>query len=170
LLAVAIVTDTETPVCPCGMCRQMIREFAEDLRVGAEWSVGQGRGAGSPLPEDVAGLPEELVAQPEDRAVRVGGMVGHDFGNEKSAPHEPGFTAEPSEGFQPVGAVVRHDQGQIGTGYRGIPGKSSPEDGQHQCHVEGVEPPGFERSEQQSLTGTLVHASDPVRKTPVEGF
>ena len=33
LLAVAIATDTDDPVCPCGMCRQMIREFAEDLPI-----------------------------------------------------------------------------------------------------------------------------------------
>jgi cytidine deaminase len=33
LLAVAIATDTDEPVCPCGMCRQMIREFAEDLPI-----------------------------------------------------------------------------------------------------------------------------------------
>ena len=33
LEAVAIFTDTETPVCPCGMCRQMIREFAQDLPI-----------------------------------------------------------------------------------------------------------------------------------------
>lgn len=33
LLAVAIVTETEGPVSPCGMCRQMIREFAEDLPI-----------------------------------------------------------------------------------------------------------------------------------------
>ena len=31
--AVAIVTDTDDPVCPCGMCRQMIREFAEDCPI-----------------------------------------------------------------------------------------------------------------------------------------
>ena len=33
LLAVAIATETDEPVCPCGMCRQMIREFAEDLPI-----------------------------------------------------------------------------------------------------------------------------------------
>ena len=33
LVAVAIATDTEHPVSPCGMCRQMIREFAEDLPI-----------------------------------------------------------------------------------------------------------------------------------------
>ncbi len=33
LTCVAIATDTEHPVCPCGMCRQMIREFAEDLPI-----------------------------------------------------------------------------------------------------------------------------------------
>jgi cytidine deaminase len=33
LLAVAIATETDDPVCPCGMCRQMIREFAEDLPI-----------------------------------------------------------------------------------------------------------------------------------------
>jgi cytidine deaminase len=31
--AVAIVTDTDDPVCPCGMCRQTIREFADDLPI-----------------------------------------------------------------------------------------------------------------------------------------
>jgi cytidine deaminase len=31
--AVAIATETDAPVCPCGMCRQAIREFADDLPI-----------------------------------------------------------------------------------------------------------------------------------------
>ncbi len=33
--AIAVVTDTEDPAMPCGMCRQVLSEFATDLKVYA---------------------------------------------------------------------------------------------------------------------------------------
>jgi cytidine deaminase len=32
-LAIAVATDTETPTPPCGTCRQVLREFVDDLPV-----------------------------------------------------------------------------------------------------------------------------------------
>jgi cytidine deaminase len=36
--AIAIVADTETPVVPCGACRQVLAEFAPSLRV-TSWTL-----------------------------------------------------------------------------------------------------------------------------------
>lgn len=57
--AVAIVTDGERPIGPCGACRQVLAEFAPDLVVVSEagglrkqWTLGE------LLPEPFQGLPE----------------------------------------------------------------------------------------------------------------
>ncbi len=57
--AVAIVTDGERPVAPCGACRQVLAEFAPDLVVVSEagglrkqWTLGE------LLPSPFKGLPE----------------------------------------------------------------------------------------------------------------
>ena len=57
--AVAIVTDGERPIGPCGACRQVLAEFAPDLVVVSEagglrkqWTLGE------LLPEPFEGLPE----------------------------------------------------------------------------------------------------------------
>ena len=57
--AVAIVTDGERPVGPCGACRQVLAQFAPDLVVVSEacglrkqWRLGE------LLPVPFEGLPE----------------------------------------------------------------------------------------------------------------
>ena len=57
--AVAIVTNGERPVGPCGACRQVLAEFASDLIVVSEagglrkqWTLGE------LLPSPFEGLPE----------------------------------------------------------------------------------------------------------------
>jgi cytidine deaminase len=37
--ALAIVADTETPIVPCGACRQVLAEFAPELII-TSWTVG----------------------------------------------------------------------------------------------------------------------------------
>lgn len=39
-LAIAVVTDADRPLQPCGACRQVLAEFAPDLRVLAAGRVG----------------------------------------------------------------------------------------------------------------------------------
>lgn len=37
--ALAIVADTENPIVPCGACRQVLAEFAPDLKI-TSWTLG----------------------------------------------------------------------------------------------------------------------------------
>ena len=64
--AIAVVTDGDRPVTPCGACRQTLAEFAPDLKIASEaggtrreWSLEE------MLPEPFAGLrgPRRGVAE-----------------------------------------------------------------------------------------------------------
>ena len=62
--AIAVVTDADEPVWPCGACRQVLAEFAPELRVVAE---GNGRREEKTLAELLPASLRELPARPERR-------------------------------------------------------------------------------------------------------
>ena len=59
---IAVVTDADEPVWPCGACRQVLAEFAPSLRVIAE---GGGRREEKTLEELLPASFREIPARPE---------------------------------------------------------------------------------------------------------
>ena len=62
--AIAVVTDADEPVWPCGACRQVLAEFAPELKVVAE---GNGRREEKTLAELLPASLRELPARRERR-------------------------------------------------------------------------------------------------------